>query len=279
MRSPFLRGVLATLLGGAVIGVAVAWLVIWSGVVSVAATRRGGWLDRALDYASTRSIRHHAKDEKNPLAGDPRALNRGLAHYREMCVGCHGAPGRAPDEFAQGLNPSPPDLASAEAQAATDGMLYETISSGIRSTGMPAFASTHRPDEIWSIVAFVRHLPALTGAESESLGHGPSGRTGERPRAPAERPAGGAAKPGEHTHEVSLTRFSFVPAALTVSQGDTVVFTNRDFVAHTATAKDGTFDTGKLDAGQSKRIVADRKGTFPYFCRFHPRMTGTLTVQ
>jgi plastocyanin/mono/diheme cytochrome c family protein len=260
------------------LGIAVAWLVIWSGVVSVAATSRGGWLDRVLLHASTRSIRHHAKDEKNPLASDPQALKKGLQLYRAMCVGCHGAPGREPEEFAAGLNPLPPDLASVETQAFTDGMLYETISSGIRSTGMPAFVSMHKPDEIWSIVAFVRHLPELTDAESESLGHGPPGRAGGGPQAAARKPAE-AAKPGEHTHEVLLTRFSFVPTAITVSQGDTVTFTNQDFVAHTATAKDGTFDTGKLEAGQSKKIVASKKGTFPYFCRYHPRMVATLTVQ
>jgi plastocyanin len=279
MRSPFLRGVLATLLGGALIGVAVAALVVRSGVVSVAATNRGGWIDRILGYASMRSIQHHATDRKNPLAKDPQALKRGLQHYRAMCVDCHGAPGRDPEEFAKGLNPPAPDLASDDSQASTDGELYETISSGIRSTGMPAFGPTHEPDEIWSIIAFVRHLPSLTREESAAMAPARSEETSERPAPPAEGTAAAAAKPSEHTHEVSITGFKFVPQSLVVAPGDTVIWTNHDFVAHTATAADKSFDTGKLEAGQSKRIVVEKKGTFSYSCRFHSRMTGTLTVQ
>ena len=36
-------------------------------------------------------------------------------------------------------------------------------------TGMPAFAPTHTEDEIWKMVAFVRHLPNLTQEERSRL--------------------------------------------------------------------------------------------------------------
>jgi plastocyanin len=261
---------------GSLIAAAATGLVIWSGAIDVAATERGGWIDRVLDYASRRSILHHAKAQKNPLAKDPRALKRGLQHYRGMCLECHGAPGQSPEEFASGLNPTPPDLASPETQAFSDGMLYRTIASGIRSTGMPGFASTHSPEEIWSIVAFVRHLPALTKEESRLLGQERAAEP--EPEKPAQAPSKAGAE-NERTHEVAITGFKFVPAALTVHEGDTVQFTNRDFVAHTATAKNGAFDTARLEANQSKRVVLNRKGTFPYYCRYHSRMSGTLTVE
>ena len=77
---------------------------------------------------------------------------------------------------------------------------------------------------------------------------------------------------------MSITGFKFAPEALEVSLGDAVEWTNEDFVAHTATAQNRTFDTGTLDAGGTKRILLTKKGTFPYFCRFHVAMKGTLIV-
>ena len=279
---PFVLGVVAALAAQAV----VALLVIASGIVDVAATKPSGVQDRILAYASTRSIAHHAKDEQNPLAGDPAALKKGLEHFRAMCVACHGGPGVEPQEFAGGLHPAAPDLASPRVQSFTDGMLYETVARGIGSTGMPAFEKTHHPEEIWSVVAFVRHLPALTPEEKRQLGQ-------EEPReqppaaAPQAQPSHGheagatSARPGpgQHVHQVSISNFKFTPETLEVQAGDVIEWKNADFVAHTATADDRSFDTGRIDAGETKRIVAKEKGRFPYFCRYHVAMKGAVTVQ
>jgi plastocyanin len=281
MARPILLGVLATLAVEAVVAV----LVVASGVVDVAATP-GGLRDRVLGYASTRSIAHHAKDEPNPLARDPAALAAGREHYRAMCVACHGGPGAEPAEFAAGLHPPPPDLASPEVQAFTDGMLYETVARGIGSTGMPAFGATHRPEELWGIVAFVRHLPALTPAERAALG-GKEAAGGHEaahaPHAAAAEAKGGAAEAkggaGGRVHEVSMSAFKFVPPTLEVHVGDVVEWKNADFAAHTATADDQSFDTGAIQAGEAKRVVARKKGRFPYSCRYHGAMKGTLVVE
>jgi plastocyanin len=80
-------------------------------------------------------------------------------------------------------------------------------------------------------------------------------------------------------HEVSMSGFKFAPATLEVNAGDVVEWKNGDFVAHTATADDHTFDTGQIDGGQAKRLVARKKGRFPYFCRYHLSMKGTLVVK
>lgn len=42
-----------------------------------------------------------------------------------------------------------------------DSELYWVIKNGIKMTGMPAFDSTHREDEPWGIVVFVKYLPDL----------------------------------------------------------------------------------------------------------------------
>lgn len=285
MRRGLLLGAIGVLLAQA----AAAALVVWSGVFGVAATP-AGVQDRILAYASTRSIAHHAKDVQNPLAHDPGALRAGLEHYRAMCAGCHGGPGVEPEEFAAGLHPAPPDLASRAVQSFTDGMLYDVVAHGIGSTGMPAFGRTHQPNEIWSIVAFVRHLPAITPAEKTALGRGGAreeaapGRSGHEPHGPAApehgQEAGTAAGGGQHVHRVSISDFRFTPATLEVRLGDVVEWQNSDFVAHTATSDDQkSFDTGRIDAGETKRVVAKAKGRIPYFCRYHAAMKGVLVVQ
>ncbi|HNB26309.1 MAG TPA: cupredoxin family copper-binding protein [Alphaproteobacteria bacterium] len=77
---------------------------------------------------------------------------------------------------------------------------------------------------------------------------------------------------------VEITGFAFAPAEIRIEPGDIVVFVNRDLVPHTATAGDKSFDTGALRNGERKDIRFPESGTFPYRCRFHPHMTGTVQV-
>jgi len=64
-----------------------------------------------------------------------------------------------------------------------------------------------------------------------------------------------------------------------VHAGDVIEWKNADFIDHTATADDRAFDTGRIQAGETKRIVAKEKGRFPYFCRYHSAMKGAVIVQ
>ena len=84
-----------------------------------------------------------------------------------------------------------------------------------------------------------------------------------------------AARPRTHTIVMEKMRFGPAPSGLRV--GDTVVWTNRDLFRHTATARDGAFDID-LAPGASGRTVMRTAGRLPYICRFHPGMTGQLTV-
>ena len=78
---------------------------------------------------------------------------------------------------------------------------------------------------------------------------------------------------------VTIKDFSFGPASVTINVGDTITWTNQGPTAHTATANDGAFDTGLLDAGQSGSHTFDTAGTFAYICTPHPFMKGTVVVQ
>ena len=80
-------------------------------------------------------------------------------------------------------------------------------------------------------------------------------------------------------HAVSIQGFAFSPGSLTVSVGDTVTWTNGDGANHTATADDGSFDTGTIASGASKSATFLSAGTFGYHCSIHRSMTATIVVQ
>ena len=77
---------------------------------------------------------------------------------------------------------------------------------------------------------------------------------------------------------VSIVDFAFDPAAVEIPVGATVTWTNTGAATHTATASDGTFDSGQLAPGASFSHTFTAAGTFPYICQIHPQMTGTVTV-
>ena len=69
---------------------------------------------------------------------------------------------------------------------------------------------------------------------------------------------------------------AFQPGTITIQPGESVTWTNDDDKPHTATGSD--WDTGTIDPGTSSTITFTDAGTFAYSCRFHPEMTGTITV-
>lgn len=71
----------------------------------------------------------------------------------------------------------------------------------------------------------------------------------------------------------------FEPSTLTVAAGTEVVWANVDRLGHTATAEDGSWDSGTLSGGDTFAFTADAPGTYRYFCSIHPSMTGELVVQ
>jgi plastocyanin len=77
---------------------------------------------------------------------------------------------------------------------------------------------------------------------------------------------------------IEMRKLAFVPAEVTVKPGARVTFVNVDLVPHTATAQDGAFDSGTLKAGEHADIVFASAGDVPFFCRFHPHMTGIVHV-
>ena len=76
---------------------------------------------------------------------------------------------------------------------------------------------------------------------------------------------------------------TYGPATLTIEAGTKVVFKNTSTFPHTATADDGSFDTGLIAVGKSKSVVLSKAGKFPFHCLYHGAaggvgQAGTITV-
>jgi plastocyanin len=80
-------------------------------------------------------------------------------------------------------------------------------------------------------------------------------------------------------HAVEIKGMKFSVKSLNVAVGDTVTFTNTDGAPHTATANDGSFDTGRLNKGQSATVTITAAGVFAYFCAVHPSMKAEIVAQ
>lgn len=75
---------------------------------------------------------------------------------------------------------------------------------------------------------------------------------------------------------VVIEQMLFTPAELTAHKGDTIIFINKDIVAHDVTEKDGKWASPKLNMDDSWTKVAD--DSFDYFCSIHVVMTGKVKV-
>ena len=89
---------------------------------------------------------------------------------------------------------------------------------------------------------------------------------------------------GKHTMpmhkvvKVTIANMEFSPAVATVNAGDTIEWTNRDVVQHTATASNRAWDVS-IAAGKTGRAVVTKTGRVEYYCKFHPNMRAEVTAQ
>jgi plastocyanin len=61
------------------------------------------------------------------------------------------------------------------------------------------------------------------------------------------------------TIQVKMEKLAFVPAQITAHVGDTIEWVNSDFVAHTATARDGSWDV-LIPVNAKKTVVLKAEG-------------------
>ena len=118
----------------------------------------------------------------------------------------------------------------------------------------------------------------ITGGVGQGATVAPSAAPSEPAQSGYSR--GSAAAPPAATGGASaqITNFAFAPADITVTVGETVMWTNTDSASHTVTADDGSFDSGGIGPGATFTQAFTTAGTHTYHCTIHPSMTGTVTV-
>ena len=90
---------------------------------------------------------------------------------------------------------------------------------------------------------------------------------------PPASPAAAAPK----VYTVVIDKMKFGPVPTGIRSGDTIVWINKDFLKHTATARDKSFNV-ELPPRTKGKTVIRHAGTIPFYCIYHPGMTGSLSV-
>jgi mono/diheme cytochrome c family protein len=118
-----------------------------------------------IETRLVRFAKHHIfignKRQTNPLPDTPDTRDDGKEAFSHYCIVCHGLDGQNTGvPFAAHVSPPIPSLASPDVQSYSDGQLKWILDNGIWPSGMPGSKGTLSDDELWSIVTYLRHLPA-----------------------------------------------------------------------------------------------------------------------
>jgi plastocyanin len=93
--------------------------------------------------------------------------------------------------------------------------------------------------------------------------------------APAAIPYAAAAAAGS---DVNIVNSAYVPKTLRAKAGVTVRRLNKDDISHTVSADDGSFTSSFLTRNHAFKHTFAKPGKYPYHCKIHPYMTGTVIV-
>ena len=81
-------------------------------------------------------------------------------------------------------------------------------------------------------------------------------------------------------HQVKIAKYAYGPSGLTITQGDTVTWTNLDTVEHDVFVTNGpeSFRSPMLGKGESWSHTFGTAGSYSYICSVHPDMRASVTV-
>lgn len=170
MKSWLLRGTVALLalaLGG--------FLVAASGIIPIQASS-GHWAITSwlLHFSMRRSIATYSATIDPPALDEPRLVLQGAGHYETGCRFCHGSPALRHPRIPMAMTPHPPYLPPLLPDWDAEDLFF-IVKHGVKFTGMPAWPSQQRDDEVWAMVAFLRAFPDLNAEEYHRLVHGGNG--------------------------------------------------------------------------------------------------------
>jgi mono/diheme cytochrome c family protein len=139
---------ITTILAIALAAGAVTYLLAGAPEASPAQRQSSGW-----------TLPPDAADTKSPLTVDDKVLAAGKKIFSDKCQKCHGqnglgdGPDADPDHVEE-MNLTNPKRADRN----PDGVVFYKVSNGRRNPKMPTFKEELKPEQIWSVVAYVQSL-------------------------------------------------------------------------------------------------------------------------
>ena len=101
----------------------------------------------------------NAADEKNPFAGDPKAIETGKTLFKKHCERCHGPGGKGDGPDADPDVQEDMDLTVARRAARNpDGVIFYKAWNGRSKPKMPAVKDDLTKEQLWQIVCYVQTL-------------------------------------------------------------------------------------------------------------------------
>jgi len=170
----FVGGVVVTLLvvlGG-------AYLVLYLGLFPIGADNPPGAMERRLAHTATDAyLAKNAPKQENPFQPTSANLIEGAREYEEYCAVCHGGAANRISPLQNKFSPAVPQLVN-RVPRDPDAEFWWITKHGYRLTGMPAWDGILSDDEIWKVIAFVKHsdkLPpdAQAAWQAAASAHGP----------------------------------------------------------------------------------------------------------
>ena len=145
------------------------FLLAASGIMPITASA-GHWPITAwfLNFSMERSVSTHTIGIKAPPLDDADLVLKGAGHYEIACFPCHGSPVMQQPRIARAMTPHPPYLPPAMREWEPEELFY-IVKHGVKFTGMPAWPTQKRDDEVWAMVAFLQKLPELDPQEYRQL--------------------------------------------------------------------------------------------------------------
>jgi plastocyanin len=122
----------------------------------------------------------------------------------------------------------------------------------------------------------------LAACSSSGATTAPSAAASAAPAAASAPAAGGTASCSQTADAgqvaVAIEGFKFGPPDIQAKTGQIIAFTNADSAPHTATLDDGSCSTGTISNGGTDGLLFSVAGTYPFHCKIHSNMKGTITV-
>jgi mono/diheme cytochrome c family protein len=193
---------------GFVFGVLVTLLVLASGVVAVShlglypigADNPPGSIEHAL---ASRAMDAYAEKHKpagdNPVQITAANLMEGAKEYEEHCAFCHGGAKAKISPMRDKFSPPTPQLID-RIPHDDDAWLFWVAKHGVRMTAMPSWDGIMSDDELWKVIAFIKHsdkLPPEVQAEWQKTAATPGEIEEHTPEQHEHAPAGGRGR-GQH---------------------------------------------------------------------------------